>query len=486
MLLPLIDIYFKKIHPILPLIDEQEFRDNHASGLVDEPLAHAVCLVAAKDAEAEPHLRLTESTTTLAPREFCSRMHASVMAAIRVPVRFEKINLIRILALASLHAEGPDGAEEASMCLTQAMHYIQSLGWHLGQQTGVVSGDDLTTKRLFWCLWTLDRVNSCIYGRPIMMSDIDIAIEAFEPGESGFPAFEVWIYLSQLLNKIINFYRPGNPLTVTGWEDSYPSFEDAVDHARAWNLPQPMLLTLHLYYLLLAVLSHRSRGVKFMPRASPSYVRQSLCALELNRLMTSKHFSALSPLPILPYAISLALSVSYQHLRQSKLLHQQEDAREDFRQSCQVLQKMRRTWSSADAIAAISKTVLERLEKATDLSSFSIGREPRAASPGICTASMDKPHTLIDDRATGPTGNADEAGSGGIGLQGSVHDPTRDSAIGGSAPSTAIPEHDGVDFLFEGIDDIFGTYLDPNLPVHLDDYAFTDDIPPLDWNEEQQ
>ena len=229
------------------------------------------------------------------------------MAAIRVPVRFEKINLIRILALASLHAEGPDGAEEASMCLTQAMHYIQSLGWHLGQQTGVVSGDDLTTKRLFWCLWTLDRVNSCIYGRPIMMSDIDIAIEAFEPGESGFPAFEVWIYLSQLLNKIINFYRPGNPLTVTGWEDSYPSFEDAVDHARAWNLPQPMLLTLHLYYLLLAVLSHRSRGVKFMPRASPSYVRQSLCALELNRLMTSKHFSALSPLPILPYAISLAL-----------------------------------------------------------------------------------------------------------------------------------------------------------------------------------
>lgn len=140
------------------------------------------------------------------------------------------------------------------------MHYTQTLGWHLGQQTGLASGDDLATKRLFWCLWSLDRINSCVYGRPIMMSDIDIAIEPFECGESKFPAFETWLYVCRLLNTIIGFYRPGNDMNVTGWEQDFPSFEEAVEAGKAWDEPQSVLATLHLFYLLVAILSHRSRG----------------------------------------------------------------------------------------------------------------------------------------------------------------------------------------------------------------------------------
>jgi hypothetical protein len=369
----------------------------------------------------------------------------------------------------ALHSEGPDGAEEASMCLVQALHYLQTLGWHLGQQTSLTSGNDGTTKRIFWCLWSLDRVISCVYGRPIMMSDIDIAIEPFEPGESGFPAFDVWMYMSRLLNKIIPLYRPGIPTTVTGWEDEYPSFEDALDEGRGWNLPQCTIATLHLYYLLLAVLSHRSRGVKFMRRASPSYVRQSLCALELNRLMNSPLFASLHPLPILPYAISLALSVAYKHLRQSHLQHQQEDARQDFRHSYHVLQKMRRTWSSADSIAAISKTVLERLDKSTDLSTFRVSRDARANSPVVCTASMDKPETIIDQQEGS---NPDSAPDDG---RHTARTPAKDSAMG----TEGLTEHDDAEFTFDGMDDIFATYLDPNNPLHLDELSFADDF---DWN----
>lgn len=61
-----------------------------------------------------------------------------------------------------------------------------------------------------------------------MMSDIDIAIEPFESGESGFPAFETWLFLCRTLNKVISFYRPGTPLDVSGWEEDFPSFEDAM------------------------------------------------------------------------------------------------------------------------------------------------------------------------------------------------------------------------------------------------------------------
>jgi hypothetical protein len=467
---PLIEIYFSKIHPILPILDEAEFRHEYASGAVPEPLTHAMCLVAAKDSDAESHLRLAGSTVPLLAREFCSRLHATITTAIRHTVKYDKIALIRILALVSLHDEGPDGAEEASLCLTQAMHYIQTMGWHLGQHTGLEPEDNLMPKRIFWCLWSLDRVNSCIHGRPIMMSDIDIAIESYEPGESGFPAFEVWLYLCRLLNQIISYYRPGTPSTVTGWEDGFPSFEDTVEYCKGWSLPRHTLATLHLFYLLLAVLSHRSRSVKSAPRASASYVRQSLCAIEINRVMGSHLLSTLHPLPILPYAISLSLSVSYQHLRQSRLHHQQEDARDEFRHASEIIQKLRRVWSPADAIAAISKTVCKRLENATDLSTFSIGHDTRVSSPGPCTASLDKPHTLID-RATSTELEEVPSTTRGNGTIDAIGNPS----------SSAATDADTFGSLFDGVDDIFGTYLDLNNPLNLDDFPFMDNIGAIDW-----
>ncbi|PIA99184.1 hypothetical protein CB0940_03341 [Cercospora beticola] len=462
----LIDVYFAKVHPILPLLDEAGFRAQYGRGVVPDALVHAICIVAAKHSEAAPHLRLEESQPPMLARDFCRRLHKTVIAALRFPGRYEKITLIRILALTSLHAETADGAEEATLCLVQALHYLQTMGWHLGQQTGVPSSDEIMIKRVFWCLWCLDRLNSCIYGRPITMSDCDIAIEPFQPGESGFPAFEVWVAITHTLNKVISFYRPGVPVDLTGWEDDFPSFEDALDEGKAYNLDRPTMTTLHLYYLVVAVLSHRSRGVKYVRRSTPSYVRQSLASIEINRLMSSNLLQTLLPMPFLSYGISLAMSVSYQHLRQSQLQHQQEDARQDFKVCCQILQKLRRTWSAADVIATIAKKVLDQLEKASDLSVFRIaaGSEEGRNSPHVCTASFWKPHTLVDHPA------ADDPNADGAGAE--------VAAPNAQQQSTEADWHG----LFEGMDDVFGTYLDPNYPVNLDDFSFVDDLSPLDWN----
>jgi hypothetical protein len=252
-----------------------------------------------------------------------------------------------------------------------------------------------------------------------------------------------------------------------GWEEGYPSFEDAVNEARAWKVPQDTLATLHLFYLLVAVLSHRSRGVKHIQRATPSYVRQSLCAIEIHRLMSSDMFASILPLPLLPYAISLALSVSYQHLRQSQLRHQQEDARSDFRSCYQVLQKLRRTWSSADLIAIIAKKVLDQLNKSTDLSSFRIGKiaESSRNSPGICAASLARPDTLIDGRTDNTAAETDAA---------PAIPPT-----GNEQPTNGVDDGLG---LFEGMDDVFDTFLDAGYPVNLDDFSFVDDLSPFDWS----
>ena len=470
---PLINIYFNKIHPILPLLDETEFRTNHAEGTIPEPLAHAMCLVAAKDAEAVPHLKLSDSLATVPPRQFCSVLHATIASALRMPVRCEKTTLIRILALTSLHTEGPEGAEEASIWLSQAIHYGQTLGIHLGQQASTPAGSDMVMKRLFWCLWALDRTNAATNGRPIIMSDVDIAIEPFGPGESGFPGFEAWLKIAHLLNKIIDFYRPTTDLNVCGWEGDYPTLEEIIDEVQGWELSVSALATIHLFYLAVGILSHRARGVKgHLPSGKSSYLRQRLFAIEIGRLLNAPESPSLYPLPILPYAISLALSVSYQHLRQSQLEHQQADARNDFRTCCRILQNLRRTWSSADVMATLAKKVLDELERAPDLASFRIRRIRHGSDVDRLVADAAQepipPPTACAFETKPQVATPDETNRTGAELVGETH-------VGQQ------PVQSNVD-LFDNMDDVFDTFMDPNYPLNLDDMSFMDDLTPFDWN----
>ena len=476
---PLIDIYFKKIQPILPLLDEDEFRRNHAGGIVPEPLVHAMCLVAAKDPEAEPHLKLSDSPTTIPPRQFCTILHGSVTGALRVPVRFERVTLIRILALASLHNEGSDGTEEASLWLTQAMHYAQTLGIHLGQQAASPAGNEMVMKRLFWSLWALDRVSAATNGRPIIMSDVDIAIEPFAPGESGYPAFEVWLKIGTMLNKIIAFYRPTSDVSSTGWEDAYPGLEGLIDEAGGWEQSASILATIHLFYLTVGILSHRARGIKERSIGlQASNIRQRLFAIEIIRLMNAPKSPTLHPLPILPYAISLALSVSYQHLRQSQFEHQQADARQDFRTACRILQNLRRTWCSADVMATLAKKLLDKLDRAQDLASFRIRRsqmhdhtpeDDLIPPPSACNHRTGAVQTLPND--TEQNLNAEDTNQ------------QTDAIATVTSVTDQQPMPDGIN-LFDNMDDVFGTFMDPNYPLNLDDLSWVNEISPFDWTSE--
>ncbi|KAK5155654.1 hypothetical protein LTS14_005915 [Recurvomyces mirabilis] len=469
---PLVDIYFEKIHPILPLMNEAEFRDQQAEGTVREPLVHAICLVAAKDADAAVHLKLQASPSTLPPREFCNRLLASVMGALRAPCQYDKVTLIRILALASMHSEGADGAEESSMLLSQAMHHAQTLAIHLGQQSNNPSDADLSMKRLFWSLWILDRLNSIMNGRPIFMHEVDIAIEKFEPGESGYPVFDAWLKITELADKIITYYRPDYPLDVTGWEDQYPGLEEILDEVHGWHLSPSLHMTTHLYYLTIAALSHRSRGVKQIPRGTNSAIRQRLCSSEVARLMDSDYDGCkVHALPIVPYSVSIALSVAYQHLRQSQFDHQQKDACREFRKCAKILQSLRRTWSSADTMAALAKKVQDEMDKAPSLASFRITREAqRRAAEGEKEKEKNVPcmPAITGERM----GLTDGLPSEQAAVQGAVDEQT--ALL--TAPPTEQTLVEGSFGLFDGMDDVFGTYLDPNYPVNLDDLSFLDDM----------
>ena len=314
--------------------------------------------------------------------------------------------------------------------------------------------------------------------RPIIMADQDIAIEPFSKGESDFPAFEILLRIAGLMNEVIGFYRPGQPPDITGWEDRFPGFEEIVDEMSGWSLPPAALSTLHIAYLATAILSHRSKGVQDMPQSTPSHVRQSLAAIQITRLMRPERLLGLHALPLLPYAISLALSVSYQHLRQDQLRHQQEDGRADLEACCTILHELRCTWSCVDVMATLAQRVLNELKEAPDLSPFRIQRPSKGQRmlAGFATACRDHDEPVVNGQRNAQPPEPLPNTSRNLLM--------RDMDENAATVDTSVPpEQDSGQGLFGGLDDIFGTYLDPNYPVNLDDLgSFLDDFGNnVDW-----
>lgn len=226
----LISIYFARVNHILPLLDKASFVSAHLNGKASVFLERAMCLVAAKDQAAAPSLRLAIDGPVLSSRQFCTEVYKGLAVAMNARLEPDRITSIRILALMSLHHEGYEGAETASMNLCQAIHLAQTAGLHLNRP-GRAPGDALS--KLFWCLWTLDKMHASIGGRPIILADRDIGIEKPDNKDTKPRfAFDVWLTISDLLSTVISFYRPFANHNV-GWEDSFPTFEQVVgDHVR--------------------------------------------------------------------------------------------------------------------------------------------------------------------------------------------------------------------------------------------------------------
>lgn len=218
-------IYFSTVNGIIPLLDEAEFIKSQSEGSASAFLERAICLVAAKDRAAASHLRLVEHGLVMNPRQFCSEVYKGLVPSMDAELEPDRLTRIRVLALMSLHCEGYEGAEAASLHLCQAIHQAQTVGLHLDRPDRTPA-DPLV--KLFWCLWTLDKMHASIGGRPVLLADRDIGME--KPNvhiQRLRGAFGIWLAVSDLLATVISFYRPcvGN---TSGWEEGFPAFEDIV------------------------------------------------------------------------------------------------------------------------------------------------------------------------------------------------------------------------------------------------------------------
>jgi hypothetical protein len=191
----------------------------------------AICIVASKHAGAAKVLCLDDDEQLLTPREFSQRLYNAVIIGIEAKLEKNRVVLIQVLALISLHCEGPDGAEQASMHLAQAIHHAHTFGLQFGHQWKNQSSESQgNLEDVFWCLWSLDKINACMNGRPLLMHDRDNSLRQLpsDPEKRSSP-FGIWLQISEMLDKVIDYYRPGRSAEETGWEgDDFLGFEEMV------------------------------------------------------------------------------------------------------------------------------------------------------------------------------------------------------------------------------------------------------------------
>ncbi|KAF2730800.1 hypothetical protein EJ04DRAFT_499795 [Polyplosphaeria fusca] len=363
----LLDIYFNYVHPLLPLVDKDLFSARYAEGTEPRMLMQAICVVASKHADAAAHLSLGDDPRTLTAREFSQRLYASVIAGIEAKLEKNRVVLIQVLSLISLHCEGPDGAEQASMHLAQAIHHAHTFGLQFGHQWKNQKSDSQENlEDLFWCLWSLDKMNACMNGRPLLMHDRDNSLTRLptDPEKRSSP-FGVWLQIAEMLDKVIDYYRPGGSVEETGWEgDDFLGFEEMVGDGED-KLDGPIMTLLSLFHHTMCMASHKSLSINDPVKSTPSYVRQSLSATRVISLLNAEPPEFLPPLPLVPYALSVALSVVYRHFRQRRLKVHINRATDELKQCVVLLNRLRNAWWSAGTMADLGMAVLNNADRNT-------------------------------------------------------------------------------------------------------------------------
>lgn len=374
------EIFFSRIHPLLPLVDEDDTRHQFKNGNLPLPLLQSICLVAAKDRNAASLLFLGSDPTLLHIEKFGQRLYKDILQ--NMPCRRDgnRVLIIRILGLLSLHEWGPSGPEDSSLTLAQAVHHAQSIGLHL---RGPDSESSLKAKSLFWCLWILDKWNSVVDGRPVLIHDYDHGQKVTDVLPLFKPPFRIWLLIADQLGRVIGTYRP----RLEGARDQFPDlalFEEFVEISQGWDT-DPQLLgeyifdafllipianrgqadSLELYHHATIILGTYSTELQGRQPSRISSLHQSQAILALAAICRRKDIKDLCPIPVSAYTLSLAFSITYRQLQRAKLPSHRLLAREHLLIFHQSLKSLCGTWWQAAVMVRLGKYALESIQRPT-------------------------------------------------------------------------------------------------------------------------
>jgi hypothetical protein len=375
----LVDIYFEHMDTFLPLVDKTQFLNLHRQGQAPTLLMHAVLLAASRHSQAQTYIQNL--------RQFAASTASKIRALLFAEVEQDRLTLVRVYALISLHAEGPDGAEQGCSDLQHAIHYSISLGIH--HDRPFINKTSL--QQLWWSIWCLDRLNSLINARPVIIDSRDVEVSKLDDN-SQLPRL---VSILGTHESIMNLYRGRNSdvsmKTVTALDivrhkiqplDSDSPFLQLVCHTlQLLTYPQTITISTSTVYgafgnmstpiALALTFSKNGRTVPLQFSNGPEF--QTVLRSASQILHLSKNYSGSLPgLPIVPFSIQLAFIV---------LVRLFYDRPMPFPDVCGILDMYSDRWWATEAMSMIGGGLLKNESQGQQQNKSQIPNQPQVEAP---------------------------------------------------------------------------------------------------------
>ena len=233
-----------------------------------------------------------------------------------------------------------------------------------------------------------------------------------------------------------------------------------------------------MFYNLIAILTCRAGGP-----STTSYRRRAFAASRIQAIATARETDLhIPPLPIVPYAVSLSMTVAYRLLRDSKSLQALQIAQRDLTYRVEVLERLSVRWSTAAAMAKLGRKALKSLEAPisddpSHLSNQMEGfvapcrfhdRSPAAENAQAASASG------LDVLSTAAEAHASAIEQRPLSTT-QVLDPALTNDPSTAQQSSELPD---LNFNFEecaALDALFGDFVDLSMPTLFQDPLFEND-----------
>ncbi|KAK2616722.1 hypothetical protein QQS21_000334 [Conoideocrella luteorostrata] len=347
------ELFFAKFDLIFPLLRDEAWEKHGVMETV--ALKQCICLLASLDPSMRPHLRLPHTEAVLSQAEFRAHIAAAVKQSLDLDFITDKVVLLQVCTLMSMYVGNQGFGELSTSYCAQAVLHEQTLGFHVGwgddkDKTGVER-----SRRIFWCVWVLDRLNAATNGRPTLIHRHDVDSRVMDSADDQPPPFRLLIRIAQLLDHTISLYRP-HAVEQAQTRRIDDTFEDLVKTTAAQNLSNA---SLELFYLSVVILRDRSHG-----HQSASEL-QWFCASRIVAVASGEFKPSLVYWPTLPYSVTVAASVAYRRLRNSSVPYSRRCAYTLFHDGCQLLSDLSRAFLSARIMAQLGKDTMREVERAT-------------------------------------------------------------------------------------------------------------------------
>lgn len=389
------DIYLAKIHPIFPIFASRRLR-NLGTDRIDIAVKLSVCLAASTDPAAKNHLRLAGSSRPLPYLEYSSKVIRLIRDLLQeTDFSNRLLDQIRIMACTALYwqPQEEDEWDAPARLFTQAMSIVHSIGLHLEVYDKMFLGDGDSDhqlghaaqsdncrrsdiERLFLCIYALDRMICTFYGRPILLNERDFDKDILEYASRQTPCFRLFISVIWELNEVIDLYRPAS--SSTNKSNFVSVFEKLILDSGAQNEPSSLLATIEVLHHAVSALSVRqtrqdfatqpvesAEGQKDYPHL-PDPLLNARRSISADRILQIVKEYDVGPLPFVPYALSIALSVAYRKWRFSQIPMFRTRGRAAFLEVLPVLESWGRIFTSARVNHNLAQKVVEGMEKVAD------------------------------------------------------------------------------------------------------------------------